>query len=412
MSAADTFLPRPPCPAAVTDLVLSLFLGLAALSFLLGLASLAGGVRFRVRARRSVRRTWPAFTPRVAVIVACKGVDPGLATNVAALLDQDYPEYRVMFALDEMDDPAHDVIRRAAKGSKVRVMVATADRVRNATGKAAALAGAARELTAKDEVVAFMDSDARPPRHWLRSLVAPLQDPSIGATTTYRWYTHDRSLPSATRAAWSAAGTNILFNPRLNFAWGGSYAIRKETFDRTYVAAKWGTALSDDMVVTQAVKGAGLRIEYVPPATVLTEEPADWRSVMEWTTRQTVMMRAYDPRVIRYAALAYATVSGSIDLGIALLAVAALANPAYGVPALLLLSHVPFTAAKAVLRLGTFRGITGHRLGPTGPFVLGSLVTPWLALYNLNVARKVRYLSWRGTVYELAGPAPIRVIRR
>jgi cellulose synthase/poly-beta-1,6-N-acetylglucosamine synthase-like glycosyltransferase len=243
-------------------------------------------------------------------------------------------------------------------------------------------------------------------------LVAPLQDVSIGATTTYRWYTHDRSLASATRAAWNAAGTNILFSDRLNFAWGGSYAIRRETFEKAYVAAKWGTALSDDMVVTQAVKGLALRVRYVPAATVLTEEPCDWRTLLEWTTRQTVMMRAYDPRVTRYAGLSYATIAGSIDLGIALAIVAAIAAPAYWLAALLLLSHVPFTAAKSALRLTTFRRIAGTALGPMGAYILGSLVVPWLTLYNLNVARKLRVISWRGTIYELRGPAPIRVVRR
>jgi len=396
----------------VAALVLSLFLGLAALSFFLGLGSLLGGVRFRLLAHRSRRQSWNPHTPFVAVIVAAKDVDPGLERNLRALLRQDYPAYRVIFALDEMDDPAHDVIRACARGSMIPVMVATAEPARNATGKAAALKGAVRELTAQDEVVAFMDSDAWPPPTWLRDLVAPLQDPSVGAATTYRWYTHERTLASATRASWNAAGTNILFSEQLNFAWGGSYAIRRETFEKAYIAPKWGSALSDDMVVTQAVKGLGLRVLYVPAATVMTDEPCDWRTVLEWTTRQTVMMRAYDPRVTRYAGLSYATIAGSLDLGIALLIVAALADPAYWLAALLLLSHMPFSAAKSALRLTTFRRITGNRLGPMGAYILGSLVVPWLALYNLNVARKLRVISWRGTVYELRGPAPIRVLRR
>ena len=384
----------------------------AALSFLLGLASLFGGIRFRQRVRKSIARAWPSYAPPVAVIVPCKGVDPGLDKNLASLLDQEYPRYRVIFALDDLDDPAHEVIGRLTARSAVPTSVVAAVPARNATGKAAALIRAAKELTAEDEVVAFMDSDARPPRDWLRSLVAPLQDPTIGATTAYRWYTHDRTLASAARSAWNAAGTSLLFDDRRNFAWGGSSALRREVFVRTYIATKWGTALSDDMVVTQALKAEGLRVAYVPAATVVTDEPCDWRGTLEWTTRQTVMMRAYDPRVTRYAGLAYGTVAGSIDLGVALAAVAALATPAYWIPAALLLAHVPFIAAKAVLRLATFRRITGERLGSTGTFVLGSLLAPWLALYGLNLARKARVISWRGTVYELAGPAPIRVVRR
>lgn len=405
-------LVRSPGAGPVADPVVLAFTALGALSFLLGLASVLGGVRFRWLVRRSRRRSWNPFAPPAAVIVAAKGVDPGLDQNIDALLAQDYPEYRVIFALDDMDDPAHEVIRACAKRAKVRVFVATGDPAPNATGKAAALRGAAKELTPKDEVLAFMDSDARPPPTWLRDLVAPLQDPGIGATTTYRWYAHDRTLPSATRSAWNAAGTNILFSERLNFAWGGSYAIRSETFAGAYVAAKWGTALSDDMVVTQAVKGLGLHIRYVPQATVITDEPCDWATTLEWTTRQTVMMRAYDPRVTRYAGLSYATIAGSIDLGFALMIVAAIADPAYWLAAVLLLSHFPFAAAKSALRLRTFRRLTGKALGPMGAYVLGSFIVPWLTLYNLNVARKLRVIAWRGILYELRGPPPIRVVRR
>jgi len=396
----------------VADLFVLTFTALAAMSFLVGLASFLGGVRFRIRALRSRRGTLPAYAPPVAVVVAAKGLEPNLAENLAALLDQDYPSYRVIFALDDLEDAAHAVIRSVAAEKEVPVMVVAATPVRNATGKAAALTRASKELTNEDAVIAFMDSDAGPPRHWLRDLVVPLQDAGTGATTTYRWYVHDRSLASAARSAWNAAGTNILFDPRLNFAWGGSYAIRHDAFVRTYIAAKWGSALSDDMVVTQAVKNEGLRVAYVPAATVVTDEPCDWHAALEWTTRQTVMMRAYDPRVTRYAALAYGTITGSIDLGIGLAAVALLGNPAYALAAILLLAHLPFLAAKALLRLATFRRITGQRLGPTTAFVLGSLIAPWLTLYNLNVARKVRVLSWRGTLYEIRGPPPIRVVRR
>ena len=71
--------------------------------------------------------------------------------------------------------------------------------------------------------------------------------------------------------------------------------------------------------------------------------------------------------------------------------------------------------AAAVGRLAgysTERTGVEKRLGPAGAYVLGSLVVPWLALYNLSVARRLRVLSWRGALYELRGPPPIRVVRR
>ena len=39
-----------------------------------------------------------------------------------------------------------------------------------------------------DEVLVFVDSDARPEKSWLKKLVAPLADETLGASTGYRWF--------------------------------------------------------------------------------------------------------------------------------------------------------------------------------------------------------------------------------
>src|SRR3989442_15429809 len=99
------------------------------------------------------------------------------------------------------------------------------------------------------------------------------------------------------------------------------------------------------------------------------------------------MMRAYDPRVTRYAALAYGTITGSIDLGIGLAADPLLGNPAYALAGILFLADVPFLAPNAVLRLPPFRPRTGRRRGPTPAVGLRSLIVRRLALDTLHVAR-------------------------
>ena len=50
--------------------------------------------------------------PPVSIIVPVKGADPELAENLAALLGQDYPEYEIVFAVAEPDDPAIPLIER------------------------------------------------------------------------------------------------------------------------------------------------------------------------------------------------------------------------------------------------------------------------------------------------------------
>src|SRR6059036_3228876 len=131
--------------ARVTDLVLLVFTAVAALSFLVGLGSILGGIRFWLLVRASLRRRWPPYAPPAAVILAAKGVDTGLERNLSALLNQGYPTYRVIFALDSLEDEAYPIIQAATAKSSIQVTVVAADLVRNATGKAAALIRAARE---------------------------------------------------------------------------------------------------------------------------------------------------------------------------------------------------------------------------------------------------------------------------
>lgn len=73
---------------------------------LANLISIASGLVPRRRGPGS------AGSPPVSVVVPVKGVDPATAANVEALLGQDYPEFEVIFAVAEADDPAIPLIER------------------------------------------------------------------------------------------------------------------------------------------------------------------------------------------------------------------------------------------------------------------------------------------------------------
>ena len=92
-------------------LALWLLIASAALvqALLLGLHSLEH-MRFARRRVRSGGR-WTRLG-RAAVIVPCKGLDPGLADNLRTLFGQDYHNYQIVFVVCTADDPACDVIRK------------------------------------------------------------------------------------------------------------------------------------------------------------------------------------------------------------------------------------------------------------------------------------------------------------
>ena len=260
----------------MADLLLWTLTILGILAATAAMASLIDGLRFRRRVLEE--RVWDrnAFVPRTLVLVPCRGAEPGLEENLDAILSQEYPSYRVVFCVDGPDDPAMAVIEWVWARYHTPVEIAISERAAGLGGKANALLGGLRKRTPEDEAVAFLDSDIRPHGGFLRALVQPLADTTIGGTTGYRWYVPVAGgLWSAVRSAWNAAGLNIFFSERYNFLWGGAWAIRRETLDRLDPPALWRGTLSEDLAATAAVKSMGLRVRFVPQAVAPTFADCD-----------------------------------------------------------------------------------------------------------------------------------------
>ena len=119
---------------------------------------------------RSVVRHQPVG--RVALFAPCKGVDLDLEANLHSLLEQDYDDYEVTFIVESTDDAAYPAIRRAiAQHPNVAARVVVAGRATDSGQKVHNLRVATQHLSEQVKYLAFVDSDARPRREWLRGLV-------------------------------------------------------------------------------------------------------------------------------------------------------------------------------------------------------------------------------------------------
>ena len=242
--------------------LLFLFYFFAAISIYLGVLSLRGGVRFTRYLRDELSREYAEFTPFVTIFVPLRGLDEGLKENIAAVFAQDYPNYEIVFVSDDKDDPAwrvvEDVRLSFAGESGPAMQTIVAGRAVDRGQKVHNLSVAVRHARAKSEVFVFVDSDARPRRDWLRSLIAPLQDERIGAATGYRWFVPVRGgFASHLRSVWNAAIASALgADGKKNFCWGGSTAIRRLVFEKCKVIEHWRGTISDDFALTRAVHQA------------------------------------------------------------------------------------------------------------------------------------------------------------
>src|SRR5437667_6813335 len=316
--------------AVALDLVWIGLTVLAFLAFLASVASLVQGIRLRGGVRRGMRLALGAFLPSIVLILPVRGLDEGFGENVRALLSQAYPRYRLLVVADDSSDPAPARIETIAREfPRVPATKILAD-ANPLGGKVNALRSALGHLVPEDEVAVFADSDIRPARDWLRQLVQPLADSTVGAATGFRWYVPPRpTFWSLVRAEWNAVSANVLFDPRRSFAWGGSCAVRTDRLNELRLAERWRNVLSDDLVLTRAVRDAGLKIAYTPAALVPTFEGADRPACLDWCCRQMTMPPLSLPIVRRYAVAAFSIFDGSVILGLASLILVPALGPSY-----------------------------------------------------------------------------------
>lgn len=405
--------------SSLETLILGFFYFFSAVVIWLGLSSLRGGVRFVRYLQKEPAQEYPEFTPFVSVFIPCRGLDDRLKENITAVWAQDYPAFEVIFVSDTSDDPALSVIAEARRsydrqdGPLIRVVIAGP--AEGCGQKVHNLREAVSKADPKTEVFAFVDTDARPQSHWLRSLVAPLSVEDIGATTGYRWFVPVKgNLTSHLRAVWNASIASALGDRgQKNFCWGGSTAIRRETFDRLRVAEAWRGTVSDDFALTRVLHGAGLPIKFVPQCLTPSFEDCSFGELIEFTTRQLKITRAYAAHLWK------AVLAGSVLFflvffgGIGLVVARATLGLSFVTPLVLLLIVFLLGAMKSHLRLRAVSQIV-----PAQTLSFGSTLahlTLWpvaslLYLYNALAAAVSRRITWRGITYELKSPGETIIV--
>lgn len=279
------------------------YLFLSLLLILVSYKSFRGGVRylryFRSRLDESEQRT-NDYTPFVSVIVPCRGKDENIEANLRSLFNQNFPSYEIIFVVDSVDDDAVAVIEKLRRENpQINSILIVAGKASGESQKIWNLRKAVQLVSEKTEVFVFADSDAQMRTDWLKSLVSPLHDETIGATTGYRWFIAKRfSLSSELCSVWNASVASALGeNEKSNFCWGGSTAIKRKTFEECKIVEHWRGKLSDDFVVTNVLKSTGKRIVFVPQALAVSIIDMSLLEMLEFTTRQMKITRVYSPNL-------------------------------------------------------------------------------------------------------------------
>ena len=356
---------------------------LAAIAILQGIITLVDGIR----AARYMRSFRPrrASQERVAVFCPCKGIDSDFEKNIQSILNQDYSNYEMHFIVESEDDPAYSILR--AMGTDVLVAgraTSRGQKVHNLTH------GVERRGIA--DVYVFCDSDARFPPNWLSRLLAGLEPGKV--SSGYRWYVANRfHFSTLMRSAWNASSVSILGDHDRNFAWGGSTAIHRKTFERLKILDEWRGSVSDDYTITRTAQSAGAKIVFVPECLVPSYGKCSFLELLEFSTRQIIITRIYHPGLWRIGLIGHFVFN------------TAFWTLLFVHPVLWLFVYL-FSIAKSWVRYAAVRTV----LPPTALsgyawfYILSSPLVALLYLYNMIASTLSREIVWREIHYKLISP--------
>jgi ceramide glucosyltransferase len=240
-----------------------------------------------------------SFTPPVSNLKPIRGLDPGAYENFASFCRQDYPEYEIVFCVDGREDPVLPVIEKLMRDfpeRRIRVLygsgrVATNDKV----AKLARMAGEAAY-----EVVVISDSDVRVRPDYLRSVVAPLADPAVGAVTCFYVPEDERTLADSLQSMgmFSDFYAGILVAWQLDgvkFALGPTIATTRARLTEFGGYESLENRPADDLLVGRLIAEQGHEVELLRYTVLAVADYSSMSDLVHKRLRWIVVMRHMRP---------------------------------------------------------------------------------------------------------------------
>jgi ceramide glucosyltransferase len=248
-------------------------------------AAVIGALVFR---SRSTRPRPKIFQPPVSLLKPVYGLEKHLLRNLRTACLQDYPNYQVVYSVQRSDDPAIPVLLALQHEFGVeRVSVAIETVQVGLNGKINNLAGALPH--ARHEIIVISDSDVWLRPDYLSNMVAPLEDPAVGAVSSFFRATHAgpwyEQMELLTINADHFAIAMLGYLLRLaDFCFGASTALRRQTLDEIGGLSVLGDYLVEDNEMGQRVLRTGKRLVAIP---YVVDTMVDLSSAAEWWKKQT-----------------------------------------------------------------------------------------------------------------------------
>lgn len=214
----------------------------------------------------------PAPLPAVTILKPLHGDEPGLEAALASFLTQDYAApVQIVFGMHDLADPSRAVVERLKRRFPDRDIAVAADpRLHGSNRKVSNLIN--MMPFAKHDVLVLVDSDITASPDYLRTVVAALSRPGIGAVSCL--YAGDGLTTIWSRLAAMGISYHFLPNVLVGIAsglahpcFGSTVALRRETLRAIGGFQVFSSLLADDFMIGRAVRATGLTLAY-PALTV------------------------------------------------------------------------------------------------------------------------------------------------
>ena len=239
---------------------------------------------------RERARTLPAYRPPVSLLKPVKGVDFGSYENFLSFCRQDYPDYEILFAVNDDTDPAIPWIRRLmAEFPALRIRLVSGAAQVGANRKVNNLIALAGE--ARHEIMVLTDGDVRVSPNYLREVVAPFADAKVGAVTSFYRAIAEESLGAELEAIGASsdffAGVLVAeWMEGMTFALGASIVTTKQWVAKIGGFEAIANMHSDDYELGHRIAKAGGQL-LLSRESVWTMYPAQtargfWNHQVRW----------------------------------------------------------------------------------------------------------------------------------
>jgi len=122
------------------------------------------------------------FQPPVTILKPVCGLDDNIYENLASFCNQDYPHYQIIFGTQDQNDPCIAIVKQLIQDFPTQdIRLIISDRAIGINPKVNNLHNIV--LEAQHEILVLADSDIWVDANYLKQIVQPLNNPTVGVVT-------------------------------------------------------------------------------------------------------------------------------------------------------------------------------------------------------------------------------------